>query len=310
MSDALRRQPLPDADTWQRAGRRAAQIFGITAPALLRGRLVTHLAKQVTAAAQTYRSAAHDLVAQLEKHASQLGLDLNSSGEDNARLDTARRAAALLDAVTASNHGGSGAKSVVTTLADFDLGATPERVGTSVKSASDVTQALVAGPWDVLPLAKSLGEPYSTEAQAILGALHGAAQADELTTRLGEALATVRREILGLVTRANAARQAAQNPGAVAGGLATGGDRQPGDGRGAQQPTSGIVPLDTGSSHPKIHETTASNGGPSTGSRAGRRSGGGQTTARNALAELRAELGDLVEREPDTVIELTWRVVE
>jgi hypothetical protein len=44
--------------------------------------------------------------------------------------------------------------------------------------------------------------------------------------------------------------------------------------------------------------------------RAGRRSGGGRTTASRALAELRAELDELAAAEPDVEIEISWRVVE
>lgn len=41
-----------------------------------------------------------------------------------------------------------------------------------------------------------------------------------------------------------------------------------------------------------------------------RRSGGRRTTAAHAVAELRAELDELIAHEPDAAIEITWRVVE
>ncbi|WP_218776473.1 hypothetical protein, partial [Streptomyces alboverticillatus] len=69
------------------------------------------------------------------------------------------------------------------------------------------------------------------------------------------------------------------------------------------------VSLTTQTSHPPIREdvSPASAGSPV---QVRRRSGGRRSTAARAVAELQAELAELVSREPGVTVEITWRVVD
>jgi hypothetical protein len=218
----LREQRLPSEEAWRAARQRAMEVFGVNAPELRRGRLVGIFARQLTDQANGYRALAHRLVEQLERHAAGLRLDPSAA---EGRLHTARAAAALLDGISTRRGG----VEVVEHLARADLGGPAPRTGRSVRSAERVADALVAAPWDTFHLVEGLGDPYAAEATAIFAPLHRAAQADELTVSLPEALARVRAEANELLRKATARQTRTpgdrvppggpgQRPGAASGG--------------------------------------------------------------------------------------------
>ncbi|MET4656817.1 hypothetical protein ABID80_000509 [Streptomyces sp. PvP037] len=280
--DALRSQPLPSEEDWSAARQRFTALFGETAPTLRRGRMVNQLARQIVQQAGAHQEAARELVTQLERHAGFLRLDETA---ENGRLAVARRAVDLLRELTRSaGQGGAGARKTVEALAAFDFGEVgADRFGTSVKQARAVAQALDSTSWTTLDLATSEGP----EGEALLESLRNAAQSDQRTNDLKEALARTQREVLALVKRNRATPPAPPAPPA---------------------PRPSDVPLDTPSSHPPVPEqspgTRPSTPGPV------KRSGGGRTTAARAVAELQAEIAELAAREPGATVEITWQVVE
>ncbi|MFJ7101271.1 BREX-2 system ATPase PglY [Streptomyces albogriseolus] len=280
--DALRSQPLPSEEDWSAARQRFTALFGETAPTLRRGRMVNQLARQIVQQAGAHQEAARELVTQLERHAGFLRLDETA---ENGRLAVARRAVDLLRELTRSaGQGAAGARKTVEALAAFDFGEVgADRFGTSVKQARAVAQALDSTSWTTLDLATSEGP----EGEALLESLRNAAQSDQRTNDLKEALARTQREVLALVKRNRATPPAPPAPPA---------------------PRPSDVPLDTPSSHPPVPEQSPGTR-PSTPGRV-KRSGGGRTTAARAVAELQADIAELAAREPGATVEITWQVVE
>jgi hypothetical protein len=193
---ALRAQRLPDAAEWQLAGQRAAAVLGVKVPELLRGRMVREFVSIVGHEAQTYVTAARDLVADLETHADALGIDPASA---TGRLATARRAADLLEMLDNPRAAGV---DLVSRLARADLGGPADRLARSIKTAERVRRALASTPWDSLGMLSGLADSYQERAQEIVSSLSTAAQADELTTPLHEALASARAAATALVNEA------------------------------------------------------------------------------------------------------------
>ncbi|MCZ7434166.1 BREX-2 system ATPase PglY [Streptomyces sp. WMMC1477] len=288
--DALRSQPLPSEEDWESARARFETLFGVKAPTLRRGRMVNHLARQITEQARGAQESADDLVRMLETHAGFLRLD---ETVETGRLAIARRSVELLKALSqASGQGAAGAKRTVEALAGFDFGQVgPDRFGTSVKQARAVAQALDAASWTTLELATAEGP----EGAALLESLRNRAQSDQRTNDLGAALTQTQREVLDLVkrNRAAAAPPPAPQPSAPP----------------APPSRAEEIPLDTASSHPPVSDTSPPGEGAATTGRA-RRSGGGRTTVSGAVARLRAELRELEAQEPGATVEITWRVVE
>ncbi|MGW0314459.1 BREX-2 system ATPase PglY [Streptomyces flavidovirens] len=279
--DALRSQPLPSEEDWSAARQRFTAIFGQPAPTLRRGRMVNQLARQIAQQAGAHQEAARELVTQLERHAGFLRLDETAEG---GRLAIARRAVELLQELTRSaGQGAAGARRTVEALAAFNFGEVgADRFGTSVKQARAVAQALDSASWTTLELATSEGP----EGEALLESLRNAAQSDQRSNDLKEALAQAQREVLALVKR----NRATPAPPAT-----------------SPAPRPGDVPLDTPTSHPPVPEQTPDTR-PATPGRV-KRSGGGRTTAAKAVAELQAEIAELAAREPGTEVEIAWRVV-
>ncbi|MEV6315573.1 DUF6079 family protein [Streptomyces sp. NPDC051776] len=281
--DALRSQPLPSEEDWERARQRFATVFGRPAPTLRRGRMVHQFARQIVEAARSHQEHAADLVRKLEEHGGFLRLD---ETDETGRLGLARRSAELLAVVTrASGQGAAGAKKTVEALAGFDLGrVSAERFGTSITQAQAVAQALDAASWTTLDLASGEGP----EGRALLDSLCNVAQSDQRTNDLCAALTRTQRDVLALVKRNRATPQPAPPPPVPA-------PSGPGD-----------MPLDKPSSHPPVREKTSAESG--TGRV--RRSGDRRTTAARAATEFQAEIAELAAREPGAAIEISWRVVE
>ncbi|WP_190817006.1 BREX-2 system ATPase PglY [Saccharopolyspora pogona] len=291
--DALRTQPLPDESAWVEAGQRYEEIFGEKAPTLRRGRIVSQFARQIIEQTRVFQPHAADLVRELEKYGDLLRLD---ETDDSGRLALARRSLALLDGLLATDKGaasGSGsAKQTVEALANFDLVGVPaSRYGVSIVQAQKVAAALASAAWDMLRLA----DGYGAEGEAVLEALRGAAQVDQRTASLPDALQEARRAVIAVMERS---RTAAASPVSA--------PVKPESAPATPEPPNDAVSTATASDHPPAPaETHAKN----TNSRTPR-SGGGRTTAARAVAELGATLSDLAAHEPEVTIEIHWRVVE
>ncbi|WP_406085007.1 phage resistance protein [Streptomyces virginiae] len=288
--DGLRSQPLPDVETWEEAGRRYWEIFGEKPPTLRRGRIVSQFSRQINAQVRRFGEHAAALVDELEKHSVLLALDAT---DESGRLAIARRSRDLLDQLKSLDIGAAGgtaqAKKIITAFATFDLGqVTASRYGASIKQAESVADALARAAWDMLKLAPK----YGAQGEAVLEALRGAAQTDQRTSNLKDALLEARRAIVSVIDRSETATAPARQPQAPF---------QPSPGF----PTSpNEIDLNTETSHPPVPTSHPAPG------KASRRSGGGRTKAAQAAAQLRAELAELLAAEPDATVEITWRVVE
>ncbi len=191
---ALREQRLPAQQEWDTARTRAAKILGVTAPTLLRGRLVRGFVAEVCRNARQHVSDARVLVDRLERHAVQLGLEVEAG---TGRLHTARRALDLLESLDDPRAGAE----IVTRLAGADLGGPADRTARSIKSARHVADVLASAPWDNFEMIARLGEPHRAEAQNILDVLSRVAHNDELTESLPSALAATRADATALLRR-------------------------------------------------------------------------------------------------------------
>ncbi|MFB7393556.1 phage resistance protein [Streptomyces sp. NPDC056191] len=288
--DSLRSQPLPDESAWEESGRRYWDIFGEKPPTLRRGRIVGQFARQILGQARDYQEPAHALVTELEKHAILLGLD---SSDESGRLALARRSRDLLDELKGMDRGAAGgssaAKQVISAFAAFDLGeVSASRYGASIKQAQVVASALTTTVWDMLKLAPT----YGPEGEAVLERLRRAAQADQRTENLKDELERAGKSIIDVIRRSQAAAAPPQQP-TVPVTPEPVGPRTPNE-----------VDLSTETSRPPVPTSHPTPG------RAKRRSGGGRTTASQAVAELHAELAELMAAEPDATVEISWRVVE
>ncbi|WP_436786726.1 BREX-2 system ATPase PglY [Yinghuangia sp. YIM S10712] len=303
---ALRSQPLPEESDWEEAGRRFWDIFGEAPPKLRRGRLVNQFARQIIQKARQHQAQVTNLVSLLETYADELGLD----GADPAgRLALARRSRDLLDELIGLDRGTAGgtaaARQIITAFARFDLAPqTASRYGASIMQAEKVVYALTTAAWDMLKLAPS----YGAKGRAVLEALRGAAQADQRTTNLVEALLEARKSIVQVIERSQAEAAAATT---VAPGGTTAEDQRtsvpaPGDAVDRGTPaTPDDVKLTGETANPPVRSTH-----PVPPQRAKQRSGGSRTNASRVVAELQAELAELAAAEPDATVEITWRVVE
>jgi hypothetical protein len=284
-NDALRLLPLPSERDWDEARRRFEGIFGKPAPNLRRGPIIDQFSDQVVAEAHRYQSQVEGLVQQLEKHQDQLGLDDAAVG---GRLDLARRSLLLLAGLAELDRGSVSAtgigKKVVEHLAEFNLGGiSAQRLGVCIKQAEKVTVALGAEGLEFLQLVPACG----ANGQAVLDVLRAAAQVDELTASLPDALQRAKADLYAMLKRTQPSISPNSSP-----------EPTP-----AQGPAS--VVLGTPTSQPPLP-----NEQPTPPRRRGARSGGARTTAARAVAELRTELEELATLEPDSTIEISWRVVE
>lgn len=284
--DALRSQPLPSEDDWERARHRFEAILGTKAPTLRRGRMVTHFARQITEAARQYREPAAELVRRLEQHAEFLALD---DTDEAGRLVLARRCRELLATLEESGQGAAGstgARKTIEALARFDLGqVNADRYGTSIKQAQQVAHSLAVASWDTLELAQGQG----AEGRELLESLRGAARADQRTADLAAKLDETRGAVTQLIKRSQDGKTVQPDPPPPV-------------------PTPDTVNLDTDSTTPRVTATDTND--PEPGARTVRRSGESRTTANQAAQKLSEELTELAKREPDTTIKITWQVVE
>jgi hypothetical protein len=250
---ALRTPERPDDDDYAKARERAMDLFGFMPSPLPRGRLVAMFVQDLSNRARQYRDAARSLVDELERRADQLGIDATAS---EGRLHTARAAADLLDGL-GSRHNSI---DIIKHLANADLGGPAQRAGKSIRSADEVARALRSASWDNFGLIAGLGEPWSSETDAIFAKLRDASVADELTTPLAPALNRARVEATDLLRRATR-----RDP------TPTGGGPTPGTTRTTKQGTATV----------------------------------GAAAIDSALRELAAFAAE----NPETSIEISWRVV-
>lgn len=175
---------LPDEDLWATALGRAEKVFGVPREHVLSAAAVERLGGAVRQKATEWRTAATDLVGELEKHAGVLGLDHDAL---TGRLATARRGRDLVEAIV----GRTDATDRIETLGGFDLPEEPQALAKSLSSAHTVAAALRGAAWDLLEQIDVFDNDGS-----IATALHATARAEELHSALAPALVQARTDIV------------------------------------------------------------------------------------------------------------------
>jgi len=186
----LRPEPLPAPGDWQTATSRAETLFGIRVNPYLTAAGVAEFTEKIRAYVDGLADAAGALVPRIELAYRHLGLADQGPG----RLATARAGASLVDSLRRAGN----RVHLVETLARADLPATESSMATSLSQAVVVARAVDTFRWDRLsPLREA--EPRDDErgrpAAATLKALRDAVAADELVTRLSQALSTAENEV-------------------------------------------------------------------------------------------------------------------
>ncbi len=191
----LKEQALPTTDEWEKASKRAAAIFGVTSSPLISATNVAKFATDIKAIALQAKASCDELCERLKK----LLPSLSEDGEATPRYRTAVSTKALLDALgKASND------QVVTTIVNADIASSESAMGTSLKKASAVVEALSHVKWELLEAVDGLKGEREVAAKAIRQTLRDAFQQDEYVVALAPALAQVESRAVRLLAEVSA----------------------------------------------------------------------------------------------------------
>ncbi|MFF3819393.1 DUF6079 family protein [Streptomyces bluensis] len=288
----LRAQERPDEETWNEALDRAERILVLPVTTRLRrARLIADFARRVQKKAKDELDRAYELRTALERNADSLGLDL---GSDEGRLGTARRAHDLLQDLVLAE----GPLAVVRALASAEVGPVPDqaRLATSIDTAKKVTEALKLATWDVFDMARTLREPYATEARTVFDSLHGAARADENSVSLPTALTRTRKEITDLIGRSNTVQPDTRQHGGAGVGSGT---AEPAD----PAPAPGPLRFPLGDEESGRQDRAGETDGTA-------HSGRFEAGVEGAIERLREELAAIAKDAPEARIQVIWRAVD
>lgn len=181
---------LPDEGKWDIAVDRGKAIFGIPTSPLLNPSNVSKLGNELREKVGEWTVPITSLIDRLEQ--------INASrfpGSSFTRLETAREGLNLLQTL----ESGTG-NQIITTLADFDLQATPAVVGNSLASASKLDQSLEVTEWEILEGVRGLSDERKTRADEIWTELEDAFSSDEYATPLQPVLADLKQRAVQLLT--------------------------------------------------------------------------------------------------------------
>ncbi|MGB8021383.1 MAG: hypothetical protein WCF04_09170 [Candidatus Nanopelagicales bacterium] len=171
---------LPSAPDWERASRRAVELFGIVAGQRVTAANAGALARQLGEAASARLGPCRELVAQLERHAATLGITA-----DSPRLATARAGMALVEGLVAATDD----VARVEALAAMFVPAEPQPLAKSMSSAADVVEALRRHDWTTLDAVARAARGGDSTAAAALAGVRQAGFAEELHASLQAQLA-------------------------------------------------------------------------------------------------------------------------
>jgi hypothetical protein len=175
----LKPQKLPTPEVWQVAVRRAHDIFGIPASALLNAANVAQLVGALREKAQGARANAHALVERLTAVQRDFGLD----AAQTRRGRTANSLQRLLERITAAEP-----EAVIEVFATMPGDTSDPAMGRSVSQSSAVVGALTSTAWNLFEAVERLGDDRHVAGQAIRARVADALEADELAAPLAVAL--------------------------------------------------------------------------------------------------------------------------
>jgi hypothetical protein len=181
----LRPELLPAPADWKKAASRAEALFASHVNPYLTAAGVAELAADIQHNVTAFADQASSLVVQVEHAYRHVGLP---EDEASGRLATARAGERLL---TGLQRAGGDRVRLIETLSQAPLPGTETAMAKSIKSASDVREALASFPWDRLaPLRDAEGndDERGRTAARTLRELREALRADEFASRIKGAL--------------------------------------------------------------------------------------------------------------------------
>ena len=187
----LHQQALPDQNSWEIAVERAARIFGVTESDLCNAANVVNLSQKIEAVIVDHLDACHHLVKTLQSCAEVLSVPSNTS-----RKQSADSVLALLDRLKGKKTDANG---IIVALAQWDIPTSDNAMGTSLKKASLVLNALKNTKWDLLEGAWGLADERHNKAQANRAKVIEAFSRDELVVALGPELSAAESESIRLL---------------------------------------------------------------------------------------------------------------
>lgn len=189
----LRDQPLPSEAQWQAARTRAEQAFGAVVPELLGAANVGELIEKVRKELAAHLPACRHLIKELRERLEAEGL----AAESTPRWRTAQAVVTLGDALQQAND-----DVFVERLAAATAPAPWSVLGTSLKQAEAVRQALEETRWTTLETAWSLAAPNAAAAAVLRQKLRDALAHDEQAQGLPGALREIEAEASALIRKA------------------------------------------------------------------------------------------------------------
>lgn len=186
----LKQTKLPDESAWAIAVQRAASIMGVAVSPLRKAGNVGLLVSQI-------RSKAGDHRAGCQGYARRLCERLNGLGvADAPRLKTAHATLALVDRLHATEEDG-----VVGVLASAEVATSETAMGTSMKSAAEMSATLEAFNWEILDAVSRLTDERQDGAAEVRQIVCEALAADEHAVALAPALKEAQSKAVRLLTR-------------------------------------------------------------------------------------------------------------
>lgn len=187
----LKLQALPSEADWDKALALVGQVFGLSPSPLRNATNLARLAGEV----QTRAAGQQDAARQFLQRLGQVLADLDI---DPAGANRHRTAAAVTELLAALKE--AAADRVVQSLADCNPCTSAAAMGTSLATAPALTSALANTKWQLFEAIRSLQDDRQAAAQAILGRLAEALQADEHATPLAAVLDREANNAIGLLT--------------------------------------------------------------------------------------------------------------
>jgi hypothetical protein len=260
----LREESLPSQSDWELALERVGYVFGEAPSRLLNAMNLQQLCSVVKQKASALKSDASGLVTALSDAAAKLDIE----AADSKRTITARSAWQLFDVIE-RQHG----QALISTIARTKLDTSAQAIGTSIKSARVVCDALPHVQWQLLHACRNASGARGAEGKKIWDKLCSAFKDDEYVTSLVAAL-----------------KEAAQMATTLLVGLA-------GNGNAASGGAVSVEP--TGVSIPPVHPGKAL---PRQGTR--------EVGDRAALSEVFGELNSAMTTDAEKRLRISWEFVK
>lgn len=185
-------EKLPTDAVWDAARARAAAILGRSSSPLKNARNVVELTRLIGEDLEALREPGSALLRRLMDATRDLG-----AAEDCDRLRTARVALALAQHVLQAPT-----RDHLQRFGEVDLeGRSPEVLGTSLKQATRVAQALEHAKWDLLQATFGLADARAEQARAIKVELLKVLELDELVRSLPDAIREAESKAVKLLSR-------------------------------------------------------------------------------------------------------------